>query len=94
MDVSEAGWAAALFANGARFHTFRFWSVIDSSFTSNQRETSAVLRGLTYFRRLLKHIGTKAMTVRSDNGVTACNLQRQGANMALLQLTKQIFKLL
>jgi ribonuclease HI len=73
-DASEPGWAAALFANGARFHTFGFWSVTDSSFTSNQRETSAVLRGLTYFRRLLKHFGVKAMTVRSDNAATVCNL--------------------
>jgi hypothetical protein len=34
------------------------------------------------------------MTERSDNAGTVCNLQRQGAGLTLLQLTKQIFKLL
>jgi hypothetical protein len=53
-----------------------------------------VLRGLIHFKDFLKRLGVKAMTVRSDNAATVCNLQRQGAGVALLQMTKEIFKLL
>jgi hypothetical protein len=34
------------------------------------------------------------MTIRSDNSVTVFNLQRQGAGIALLRLTRKIFSLL
>jgi hypothetical protein len=34
------------------------------------------------------------MTVRSDNAATVCNLQRQGAGLALLKLTRAIFRIL
>jgi hypothetical protein len=36
----------------------------------------------------------KAMTVRSDNAATVCNLQRQGAGLTLLKLTRAIFRIL
>jgi hypothetical protein len=34
------------------------------------------------------------MTIRSDNAVTVCNLQRQGAGTALLLITRAIFSIL
>jgi hypothetical protein len=43
---------------------------------------------------MLRQAGVKAMTIRSDNASTVCNLQRQGAGLALLKLTRAIFKIL
>jgi hypothetical protein len=93
-DACEPGWATALYVNNRLFHTFGFFSTADSFSSSNQRETAAVLRGLLYFRELLRHEKIRAMTIKSDNAATVCNLQRQGAGIALLQMTRQIFKLL
>jgi hypothetical protein len=62
--------------------------------SSNQRETAAVLRALGEFKPVLKAAQIRALSVRSDNSTTVCNLQRQGAGLALLPLTKKIFKIL
>jgi hypothetical protein len=43
---------------------------------------------------MLRKSGVTAMTIRSDNASTVCNLQRQGAGLALLKLTRAIFKIL
>ena len=52
-----------------------------------------MLRGLVYFSPVLQRTSVRAMTIRSDNAVTVYNLQRQGAGMALLGLTRAIFSL-
>jgi hypothetical protein len=44
--------------------------------SSNLRETAAVRKGLVHFKDLLKHLGIKALTIKSDNAATICNLQR------------------
>jgi hypothetical protein len=49
---------------------------------------------LAYFRPELVLARVSAMTVRSDNAATVCNLQRQGAGVALLPLTRAIFRIL
>jgi hypothetical protein len=46
------------------------------------------------FRPMLRQAGVNTMTVRSDNAATVCNLQRQGAGLALLKLTRAIFRIL
>ena len=93
-DASEAEWGAHIeigyrvwLSNGSFCRT-------DSLSSSNQRETAAVLRALTYFQPLLQQEQIRALTVRSDNTVTVYNLQRQGAGIALLDLTRAIFSLL
>jgi hypothetical protein len=93
-DAAEPGWGAELRIGGRQLLTYGFFLIEDSPLTSNQRETSAVLRALKYFRPELAAARVSAITVRSDNAPTVCNLQRQGAGLALLQLTRAIFRIL
>jgi hypothetical protein len=93
-DAAEPGWGAELRIGDRQLLTFGFFSTSDSLPTSNQRETIAVLRSLRYFRPVLQAAGISAMTVKSDNAPTVCNLQRQGAGLNLLQLTRAIFRIL
>jgi hypothetical protein len=93
-DASEPGWGAMLHLGGKSYITFGFFSMTDLSFSSNLRETTAVLRALITFRHLLRHEGIKALTIRSDNSTTVCNLQRQGAGPNLLMATRKIFSIL
>jgi hypothetical protein len=62
--------------------------------SSNQRETAAVLRGLSYYKPTLQLLQLHAITIRSDNAETVHNLRRQGTGIALLHLTRAIFSLL
>jgi hypothetical protein len=93
-DSGEPGWGADLRIGRLRFEKSGFFSIDNSYSLSNQRETAAVLRGLINLKEILKQAGVKAMTIRSDNAATVCNLQRQGAGLTLLYMTKEIFKLL
>jgi hypothetical protein len=65
----------ALYVQNKLYHTNGFFSTGDSYSSSNQRETAAVLRGLTYSKGLLRHLKIRAMTIRSDNAATVWNLQ-------------------
>ena len=76
------------------FETYGFFLTSDSISSGNQREAAAVLRSLHNFKRLLASAEIHAMTVRSDNAATVCNLERQGAGLPLLHLTREIFKIL
>jgi hypothetical protein len=62
--------------------------------TSNQKETTAVLQGLSYWKSILLAHHVNALMIRSDNSPTVCNLQRQGAGHSLLFATRKIFSLL
>jgi hypothetical protein len=93
-DASDDGWAAHFVIGTLQWHTFGFYYHSDHLTSSNQRETAAVLRGLSYFKRTLQFFQIHGLTVRSDNSVTVYNLQRQGAGIALLHLTRAIFSLL
>ena len=93
-DAAEPGWVADLRIGPQLFETSGFFSTQDSLPSSNQRETAAVLRSLLDFKSTLSQAGIRAMTVRSDNSATVCNLQRQGAGIALLHMTREIFKIL
>jgi hypothetical protein len=62
--------------------------------SSNQTETTAVLRALLAFKQTLIDRRIHALSIQSDNAVTVFNLQRQGAGPALLRMTREIFKLL
>jgi hypothetical protein len=93
-DASEEAWAAHLEIGPQLWHTFGFFYPSDNLTSCNQRETAAVLRGLSYFKPTLHHLQLRAITIRSDNAVTVHNLRRQGAGIALLHLTRAIFSLL
>jgi hypothetical protein len=93
-DASEPGWGAELCIGNARFDTFGFYSQADLLSSSNQRETEAVLRAILFFRPLFRANNIHAMTLRSDNAATVCNIQRQGAGLALLKQTRAIFSAL
>jgi hypothetical protein len=93
-DASDDGWAAHFVIGNQQWHTFGFYYHSDHLTSSNQRETAAVLRGLSYFKRTLQFFQIHGLTIRSDNSVTVYNLQRQGAGIALLHLTRAIFSLL
>jgi hypothetical protein len=93
-DASERGWAGELSVGSQLLDTFGFFWTQDGLTSSNQRETAAVLRSLLCFRKTFKDLQIKALTIRSDNAATVCNLQRQGAGIALLELTRDIFSLL
>jgi hypothetical protein len=93
-DALEEQWAGHLEIGRAQAHISGSLYDSDGLTSSNQRETAAVLRSLLHFRPILLRYGIRAMTVRSDNSVTVFNLQRQGAGIALLQLTRKIFSLL
>ena len=92
--ASELGWGATLLIGTHLFETYGFFLTSDSLASSNQRETAAVLRSLHNFKPLLAAAGIHAMTVRSDNSATVCNLERRGVGLPLLHLTREIFKIL
>jgi hypothetical protein len=93
-DAAEPGWGADLAIGNLRFDTYGFFSTPSEFSSSNQRESAAVLRALTHFRDILQEGNIHAMTIRSDNATTVCNLQRQGAGVTLLGITRAIFSLL
>ena len=94
-DASKTGWGAVLFLGGQSFVSFGFFSTEDGLTSSNQRETTAVLRALIYFRSRLRTDGVRALQLKTDNMVTVFNLQRQGASGGkLLEATRAIFSLL
>jgi hypothetical protein len=92
-DASELGWGAILHLGDRSYIIVGFFSMTDSSFSRNLRETTSVLRAILVFRHLLRHEGVKALTIRSDNSATVCNLQRQGAGPNLLPATRKIFSI-
>jgi hypothetical protein len=58
----------------------------------NQRERTAVLRALLYFRLMIITSSNIAIAVRTDNMVTVYNLPRQRASGGkLLQAPRAIF---
>jgi hypothetical protein len=73
---------------------YGFFSRKYTSASSNLRETTAVLLALLYFKQTLQEGGLRGLKVRTDNMVTAFNLQRQGASQPILYETRQIFSLL
>ena len=93
-DASEKGWGAFLESGYRWSHTFGSFYPSDGLTSSNQRETAAVLRALLYYKPILQQLRPGALTIRSDNAVTVYNLQRQGAGVALLGMTRAIFSLL
>ena len=93
-DASDAQWGGYLEIGGRLLNTFGSFYPSDRLTSSNQRETAAVLRGLLYFKPLLQTLRVNAMSIRSDNAVTVYNLQRQGAGIALLKMTRAIFSTL
>jgi hypothetical protein len=93
-DASEKGWGAYIEFGTRWWHTYGFFYPSDGLTSSNQRETAAVLRALLYFKPILLCIRKHGLTIRSDNAVTVYNLQRQGAGVALLNMTRSIFSLL
>jgi hypothetical protein len=93
-DASEGGWAGHIEIGYLLWHCFGFYFQDDGLTSSNQRETAAVLRSLTYFAPVLQHFQIRGLTVQCDNLVTVYNLQRQGAGPALLRLTQKIFSIL
>jgi hypothetical protein len=93
-DASEGGWAGHVEIGSLLWHCFGFYFPEDGLTSSNQRETAAVLRSLTYFQPILQHFQINGLTIQSDNLVTVYNLQRQAAGPALLHLTREIFKTL
>jgi hypothetical protein len=63
--------------------------------SSNQRETTAVLQALLYFRPMIIASNIRAIAVRTDNMVTVYNLRHQRApGGKLLQATRAIFSVL
>jgi hypothetical protein len=93
-DASEDAWAAHIVIGDLSQHTSGPFFPSDRLTSSNQRETAAVLRGLSFFKAALQTYKIRALTIQSDNTVTVYNLQRQGAGPALLELTRAIFSLL
>jgi hypothetical protein len=93
-DAADDGWSAVLEIASSSWKTFGPYYPSDGLTSSNQRETAAVLRGLSFFKPTLRSARVNAITIRSDNAVTVLNLQRQGSGVALLHLTRAIFSLL
>jgi hypothetical protein len=94
-DASETGWGAELVFGGQSFISFGSYWIEDGLTSSNQRETTAVLRVLLYFRPMIVDSNVRAMAVRTDNMVTFYNLRRQRApGGKLLQAIRAIFSLL
>jgi hypothetical protein len=93
-DAADDGWSAVLEMASSSWKTLGAYYPSDGLTSSNQRETAAVLRGLSFFKPTLRSARVNAITIRSDNAVTVFNLQRQGSGVALLPLTRAIFSLL
>jgi hypothetical protein len=80
---------------GWPFISFGSYWTEDGLTSSNQGETTAVLRALLYFRPMIVASNIRAIAVRTDNMVTVYNLRRQRApGGKLLQATRAIFSLL
>jgi hypothetical protein len=94
-DASETGWGAELVFGGWSFISFGSYWTEDGLTSSNQRETTAVLHALLYFRPMILASNIRAIAVRTDNVVTVYNLRKQIApGGKLLQETRAIFSLL
>jgi hypothetical protein len=94
-DACEPGWGAELIIGDQQFITYGSYSTDDGLTSSNQRETTAVLRALLDFRPHLQQNQIRCLHVRSDNTVTVYNLRRQRASGGkLLEATRAIFSLL
>jgi hypothetical protein len=94
-ETSDTGWGAELVFDGRSFISFGSYWTEDGLTSSNQRETTAVLRALLYFRPMIVASNIRATAVRTDNMVTVYNLGRQRAPSGkLLQATRAIFSLL
>ena len=93
-DACEDGWGAHIEIGSLSQHTSGSFSPSDGLTSSNQRETAAVLRALTFDKEPLRLYKIRALTIQSDNTVTVYNIQRQGVGPALLTLMRAIFSLL
>jgi hypothetical protein len=94
-DASETGWGAELVFGCRSFISFGSYWTEDCLTSSNQRETTAVLRALLYLRPTIVASNIRAIAVRTDNMVTVYNLRRQREpGGKLLQATRAIFSLL
>ena len=94
-DACEPGWGAELVLGDLQFIAYGSYSTADGLTSSNQRETTAVLRSLLEFRPLLMRHQIRCLHVRTDNMVTMYNLRRQRASGGkLLEATRKIFSLL
>ena len=93
-DASEAGWGAWLQIGNLWWTSSGFFQAHDALFSSNQRETSAVLRALQEYVPSLQALHINSITIQSDNMTTVCNLARQGAAHTLLKMKRAIFSLL
>jgi hypothetical protein len=95
IDVCKHGWCALLEIGGQSFVTYGSYWTEDALTSSNQRETTAVLRALLAFRSRLEALRGHSLAVRMDNMVTVFNLRRQGASGGmLLKATRAKFSLL
>jgi hypothetical protein len=88
-DASETCWGAELVFGFISFGSY--WTE-DGLTSSNQRETTAVLHALLYFRPMIVASNIRAIAVRTDNMMTVYNLRRQRGK--LLQAIRAIFSLL
>jgi hypothetical protein len=93
-DAAEEGWGAALVLGNLSWTTSGFFLPKDNLTSSNQRESTAVLRALLEFLPTLQAQQIRALMVQSDNMVTVCNLARQSACHTLLHITRAIFSIL
>jgi hypothetical protein len=76
-DARKTGSGTELVFGGQSFISYgSFWTEDDLT-SSNQRETTAVLRALLYFRPMIIASNIRAIAVRTDNVVTIYNLRRQ-----------------
>jgi hypothetical protein len=89
------GWGAQLEIGDRSYITYGSYWIEDGLTSSNQRETTAVLRALLAFRSRLEEVRGHALVIRTDNMVTVFNLRWQGASGGkLLEATRAIFTLL
>ena len=93
-DASEGGWGGHAEIGNLLLDKFGFYYPFDGLTSSNQYETNGVLRALRAIREPLEAHGVHGLTIQCDNLVTVYNLQRQGAGLALLDATREIFSLL
>jgi hypothetical protein len=90
---NRLGSRARLWRPSVHFYGF-FWTE-DVLTSSNQRETTAVLRALLHFHPMIRASNIRAIAMQMDNVVIVYNLRRQGASGGkLLQATRAIFLVL
>jgi hypothetical protein len=94
-NACKTGWGAKLVFGGRSFISYgSFWTEDDLT-SSNQKETTAVLRALLYFHPMIIASNIRAIAVRTDNMVTVYNPLRQRASEGkLFQATRAIFSVL